>query len=536
MIELIGVSKYYPTDFGRHYVFRDVSIVLPFDKSVAVIGPNGAGKSTFIRLIAGADIPSEGRIIRHGRISPPMGLTPGLQFSLSGVENARFAGRIYGLDRDQINDMIDEVREISGIGKFFDLPVGTYSAGMRQRVAFAINMSLQFDYYLFDEIAAGGDREFRKFSKAKVQERLKTSKFIIASHRSDELLDLCDAGIVIRDGTLTYFDEVKDALAAYGDDDEEEDGPRRQRSGRTGAEDAAATTQARLDRLERVARIAELRERIKAGEGRFKPKQGEAPALSDEERRRRALERRAVSQASDRSPGTISIAAAPAEPSNAPAALHPVNSEQDGAQPDEAREATRAAARAARHAEIFERRDRLVALRNERQKIRERVEVATVEPDGEDAAGVSVSVDDAARRERIAQRLEARQLRQPRGADQAEPDAVPTPRSDDARAILFRQAVQRQERAQIKAARAARLLLQHLDAVSSGENAGPERRRAALVAAAQDGAAEEAAQARAFLDGSQPPVTQDAPAGLNDMTPRARAAGRRQARRNATDT
>ena len=158
MIELINVSKYYPTDFGRHYVFRNVSLKLPLDKSVGVIGPNGAGKSTFLRLLGGGDIPSEGKILRTGRISPPMGLTPGLQASLNGVENARFAGRIYGMDRDEIANLIDYVRETANIGKFFDMPVGTYSAGMKQRVGFAINMSMTFDYYLFDEIGAGGDR------------------------------------------------------------------------------------------------------------------------------------------------------------------------------------------------------------------------------------------------------------------------------------------------------------------------------------------------------------------------------------------
>ncbi len=223
MIELINVSKYYPTEFGRHYVFRNVSLKLPLDKSVGVIGPNGAGKSTFLRLLGGADIPSEGKILRTGRISPPMGLTPGLQATLNGVENARFAGRIDGMARDEIADLIDYVRETANIGKFFDMPVGTYSAGMRQRVAFAINMSMTFDYYLFDEIGAGGDREFRKTGKAMIAERLKTSKFIIASHRTDELLDLCESGIVIKDGELIFYDDINDALVAYNTEDDEDE-------------------------------------------------------------------------------------------------------------------------------------------------------------------------------------------------------------------------------------------------------------------------------------------------------------------------
>lgn len=217
MIELINVSKYYPTDFGRHYLFRNVSLQLPLDMSVGVIGPNGAGKSTFLRLLGGADMPNEGRITRTGRISPPMGLTPGVQRTLTGSENVRFACRIYGMTRDEIQKTIARVEEMADIGKFFDMPVGTYSAGMKQRLAFAISMSMHYDYYLFDEIGAGGDRKFQAMAKKLVQERLATSKFIITSHRVDELINLCQAGILIMDGTLTYYDDIRDALTAYGE-------------------------------------------------------------------------------------------------------------------------------------------------------------------------------------------------------------------------------------------------------------------------------------------------------------------------------
>jgi capsular polysaccharide transport system ATP-binding protein len=218
MIRLMNVTKYFMTDFGRHYVFRNVTLDLPLDKNVGIIGPNGAGKSTFLRLIGGADTPSSGRILKSGRISPPMGLTPGLQGSLTAAENARFAGRIYGMQRSEIDAMINYVREIADIGPYFDMPVATYSAGMRQRVAFAVNMSMKFDYYLFDEISAGGDRAFRKTAKAMIAERLRTSRFILSSHDIDEILEICHSGIVIKDGQLTFFDDVRDAATFYGED------------------------------------------------------------------------------------------------------------------------------------------------------------------------------------------------------------------------------------------------------------------------------------------------------------------------------
>lgn len=218
MIKLINVSKYFVTPSGRHYVFRDVNLELPLDRNIGVIGPNGAGKSTFLRLLAGSDHPSTGVVLKSGRISPPMGLTPVLQKQLSALENVRFAGRIYGMKKEEIENMITYVRDLAKIGKYFEMPVYTYSSGMKQKVAFGINMSMQFDYYLFDEISAGGDREFKKVAKAMVAERLRTSRFVMTSHDTSELLELCNAGIVIKDGTLTYFDDVKEAAIFYGDE------------------------------------------------------------------------------------------------------------------------------------------------------------------------------------------------------------------------------------------------------------------------------------------------------------------------------
>lgn len=217
MIELINVTKWFPTDFGRHYVLRDVSLKLPLDKSVGVIGPNGAGKSTLLRVMAGADTPNEGKVIRSGLISPPMGLTPSLLGALTGEENARFACRVYGMGREEMEEVVEDVERIANIGKYYRMPVGTYSAGMKQRVAFAVSMSLHYDYYLFDEIGAGGDRDFAEISKRMVQERLATSKFVITSHRVDEIVMLCQACIVLMNGQLHYFDDIQDGMDFYGE-------------------------------------------------------------------------------------------------------------------------------------------------------------------------------------------------------------------------------------------------------------------------------------------------------------------------------
>jgi capsular polysaccharide transport system ATP-binding protein len=215
MIELIDATKYYSTKLGPHYVFRNVSLKLPEDINIGVIGPNGAGKSTLLRLLAGGDILSSGRILRTGSISWPMGLTAGLQRTLTGRENARFACRIYGMPSHKIKAQLDKIQEISGVGKFFDLSTDSYSAGMIQRVSFAISISLAFDYYIFDEISAGGDLAFSKMAQQMMQDRLKSSRFILASHNLNEIRKLCKAVILIRNGELTFYDDVDKAIKDY---------------------------------------------------------------------------------------------------------------------------------------------------------------------------------------------------------------------------------------------------------------------------------------------------------------------------------
>jgi capsular polysaccharide transport system ATP-binding protein len=527
MIELINVSKYYPTDFGRHYVFRDVSLVLPPDKSVGVLGPNGAGKSTFLRLIGGADIPSEGTILRTGRISPPMGLTPGLQSSLTGSENARFAGRICGLPREEINGIIEYVRELANIGKYFDMPVSSYSAGMKQRVSFAINMSMNFDYYLFDEIAAGGDKEFRKITKTMVQERLKTSKFVIASHRVDELLDICDSGIVIQNGELTFYDDIKDALEVYGGDDEQEDRRARrarrrgldidladegtlevapERSAEGTAEDEERKARREQRRLKRKMAM-EADEATTVEEPLAEPPIASATGEEDEERKARREQRRLKRK--------MMMEAAEEKLVEEPVAEPPVASAADDDEERKARREQRRLKREMKKAAVQEDEPPSETM-IEAPGPPPRIEVIPT-PQAPVQAPVSIKPAPPVGMAPMAQRARPAPPMPPPIAP-APPPAAPAlqraPGVSFARSLAIQRALLRQERAQTTAARAARLLLEHLEAQARTGNATAPT-RAWLIAAAQETAALEAAQAREMLENTlssgEPAIASGAP-------------------------
>lgn len=215
MLTFKQLSKYYPTKQGRRYIFKDVNLSLPMDKSIGVLGPNGAGKSTLIKILGGADYPSKGKVVSHLKISWPLGLRGGLQGSMSGRENVRFVARIHGFTDTKVVE--EKVRQFAEIGVYFDEPVKTYSSGMRARVAFGLTMAFDFDFdvLLVDELTAVGDTNFKKKSEKVLKDKYENTKVIMVNHSANELKKYCQAGLLIKDQNLHYFEEIEHALQEY---------------------------------------------------------------------------------------------------------------------------------------------------------------------------------------------------------------------------------------------------------------------------------------------------------------------------------
>ncbi|WP_339014830.1 ABC transporter ATP-binding protein [Aeromonas popoffii] len=213
MITLDNVSKYYPTKFGRHYVLRNVSFTLPGDRNIGILGANGAGKSTLLRLLGGMDMPNQGKVIRHSRVSWPLALSGGFQGSMTGRENTRFVCRIHGVhDTAEVEEW---VKAFSEIGQHYELPIKGYSSGMRSKFSFAVSMAFDFDIYLTDEITSVGDARFRQKCIDVFTQKRETASLIMVSHDMKTLRQQCDMGIVLQNGQLTLHDDIEEAIAIY---------------------------------------------------------------------------------------------------------------------------------------------------------------------------------------------------------------------------------------------------------------------------------------------------------------------------------
>ncbi len=213
MIEFKNVSKSFWTGEKRKVILDRASFRVELGNSLGILAPNGTGKTTIINMMAGLELPDEGEISRRSRISFPLGFMGGIINKLSAMENCRFIARLYDKDPDYLEAFC---RWVCGLEEYFDMPVGTYSAGMRARFSFALLLALDFDIYLIDEgMPSTTDAEFNKRAGQILHERLKTATVVIVSHQVSTLEKFCRSAAVLRHGQLHMFDTLEEAKDLY---------------------------------------------------------------------------------------------------------------------------------------------------------------------------------------------------------------------------------------------------------------------------------------------------------------------------------
>jgi capsular polysaccharide transport system ATP-binding protein len=213
VIELRNVSKAYRLKGIRKQVLDRVSLRFPADRNVAIMGPNGSGKSTLMRLLAGAEQPDEGHVIRNVSVSWPLGFAGGFNGSMTGIENIRFIARVYGADSEAV---IERVTDFAELGQSLRLPVKTYSSGMKARLAFGMSMAIDFQCYLIDEVIAVGDENFKRKSQAMFRGKLSQSRIVMVSHSAAQIREYCQGGFLLSGGSVRYFEQVDELITAYG--------------------------------------------------------------------------------------------------------------------------------------------------------------------------------------------------------------------------------------------------------------------------------------------------------------------------------
>ncbi len=213
MIEFQGVSKSFWTGTQRKVILDRASFRVELGQSMGILAENGAGKTTIINMMAGLEKPDEGRILKTCRVSFPLGFMGGVNGKHSAHENSRAIARLYGLDPDYVESFC---RWVCDLGEYFEMPLATYSSGMRSRFSFSLLLAIEFDIYLIDEgMPATSDAAFNRRAGSILRDRLQNATVVIVSHQAQTLQKFCRSAAVLKHGRLYQFDTLEEAKSLY---------------------------------------------------------------------------------------------------------------------------------------------------------------------------------------------------------------------------------------------------------------------------------------------------------------------------------
>jgi len=198
-------------------VFKGLSFELHEGEKLGIIGKNGCGKSTLFKLLSTIFNPDSGKIVFSKKLNVQLlSLGVGYDGNLTGKENAILGGMLIGKTRKFMIDVIDEIKEFSGLEKFFDFPVYTYSTGMMARLGFSVAMYCNPDVLLIDEVLGVGDASFAQKSYNAIKNRFSEYQTIVlVSHASEIIEELCTRAIWIDNGVVAAEGNPKMVVEQY---------------------------------------------------------------------------------------------------------------------------------------------------------------------------------------------------------------------------------------------------------------------------------------------------------------------------------
>lgn len=202
--------------YQEFWALKDVSFEVKRGDRLGIMGLNGAGKSTLLKVIAGVLKPTEGEVQCFGKIAPLLELGAGFDRQYTGAENIFLYGAVLGYSREFIEEKYDDIVKFSELGKFIDVPVKNYSSGMKSRLGFSIATVVEPEILILDEVLSVGDKRFRKKCEARIQSMFdKGVTVLFVSHSTDQVLRMCNKGILLEQGKLIAQGEVEEIVDFY---------------------------------------------------------------------------------------------------------------------------------------------------------------------------------------------------------------------------------------------------------------------------------------------------------------------------------
>ena len=196
----------------------DVNLKFEHGDRVGLVGHNGAGKTTLLRLLAGLYEPCMGEALIQGHIAPLFDISLGMDPEATGYDNIFLRGLFLGLTHKEVMARMDDIAAFTDLGEFLNLPIRTYSAGMRMRLAFAVSTSIKPDILLLDEGIGAGDAAFMEKAERRLAGFTAQAGIIVLASHSDGLIrKMCNTAVLMNRGQVVATGDVENILKIYND-------------------------------------------------------------------------------------------------------------------------------------------------------------------------------------------------------------------------------------------------------------------------------------------------------------------------------
>lgn len=207
-----------PTGVTIIKALRNLNFTIRDGDRVGLIGRNGSGKSTLLRVLAGIYEPTGGCITVQGKAVALLEMGLGMDDTLTGYQNIKLRGMLLGMSSEEIEEKTPEIAEFTDLGDYLNLPIKTYSSGMRVRLAFAISTAVHAELLLLDEVIGVGDAAFIEKANSRLKAFQERANIVfLASHSNELIAEMCNKVMWLEAGELRFLGDAHEGLKLYSD-------------------------------------------------------------------------------------------------------------------------------------------------------------------------------------------------------------------------------------------------------------------------------------------------------------------------------
>jgi ABC-type polysaccharide/polyol phosphate transport system ATPase subunit len=195
-------GQHAPTE--SFHALDDVSFEIPRGEYFGIVGQNGSGKSTLTQVISGT-------------VLPLLEVGAGFHVELTGRENIALLASILGLDASVARRETPRIAAFAGVERHLDTPIKRYSTGMQARLSFATAICFPADIYIFDEVLAVVDDDFRDRCARELADLNAQGRTVVfMSHDLELVRSMCSMGMWLDRGHVRLIGGIDEVATAYG--------------------------------------------------------------------------------------------------------------------------------------------------------------------------------------------------------------------------------------------------------------------------------------------------------------------------------